>query len=102
MISIRRQALIANGLLTLCAGLLALVPVSREAGQVLTMLMGCSLIFSGLADYCGWERILGWFFGFSCFRILALGNVRKWTIPTGRRDLGGWPGGREERIHGGF
>ncbi|MEY4189003.1 MAG: hypothetical protein RIT02_4037 [Planctomycetota bacterium] len=62
MISIRRQALIANGLLTLCAGLLALVPVSREAGQVLTMLMGCSLIFSGLADYCGWERILGWFF----------------------------------------
>ncbi|MFY8057187.1 MAG: hypothetical protein ACOVRM_05560 [Planctomycetaceae bacterium] len=62
MISIRRQALIANGLLTLCAGLLALVPVSREAGQVLTMLMGCSLIFSGLLDYCGWERILRWFF----------------------------------------
>lgn len=61
MISIRRQALIANGLLTLFAGLLAVVPRSREAGQLLTLLMGCSLVFSGLADYCGWERILGRF-----------------------------------------
>ncbi len=58
MISIRRQALIANGLLTLFAGLLAVVPRSREAGQLLTLLMGCSLVFSGLGDYCGWERIL--------------------------------------------
>jgi len=58
MISIRRQALIANGLLTLVAGLLMLVPSCVAAGQLLTLLMGSSLIFSGLADYCGWERIL--------------------------------------------
>lgn len=58
MISIRRQALIANGFLTLVAGLLAVVPASQQAGQLLTLLMGCSLVFSGLADYCGWERIL--------------------------------------------
>ncbi|MFM7834431.1 MAG: hypothetical protein ACKPJD_21740 [Planctomycetaceae bacterium] len=58
MISIRRQALIANGLLTLFAGLLSLVPAYHETGVLLTLLMGCSLIFSGIANYCGWERIL--------------------------------------------
>ena len=56
--NVRRQALVANGQLTLAGGLLAQVPAVSGAGLVLSVLMGCSLIFSGVADYCGWERIL--------------------------------------------
>ena len=51
--NVRRQALVANGLLTLAGGLLAQVPAVSGAGLVLSVLMGCSLIFSGVADYCG-------------------------------------------------
>ena len=56
--SLERQALLANGILILLSVAVAAVPETRVLGLVCTGLMGFSLIFSGVTDYCGWVRIL--------------------------------------------
>lgn len=56
--SIDRKARIANGLIVLVSSLLALAVDPRFTWIVL--FMGASLVFSGTADYCGFEKIFRW------------------------------------------
>ncbi len=51
----QRIARILNGLLVLVFALLAFFDLRF---QWLVLFMGCSLIFSGVADYCGFAVIL--------------------------------------------
>ncbi len=54
--SIERKARILNGMIVVIASLLTLLIDDRFIWLVL--LMGASLIFSGVADYCGWAAML--------------------------------------------
>ena len=54
--SIERKARILNGLIIVVACLLTVLIDDRFIWLVL--LMGASLIFSGIADYCGFAAIL--------------------------------------------
>ncbi|MBL8809079.1 MAG: DUF2892 domain-containing protein [Planctomycetaceae bacterium] len=56
--SLAQQALIANGLIVFVSALLSLWPATRVTGQVLTLFMGASLIYSGWTGFCGWVPIL--------------------------------------------
>ncbi len=56
--SLAQQALIANGLIVLVSALLSLWPGTRWIGQILTLFMGASLIYSGWTGVCGWVPIL--------------------------------------------
>lgn len=56
--SLAQQALIANGLIVLFSALMSLWPTTRVVGQVLTLFMGASLIYSGGTGVCGWVPIL--------------------------------------------
>lgn len=56
--SLKRQALIANGLLVMAGSVLSVLPWCSGVGGVVLILMGLSLIFSGATDFCGWVRIL--------------------------------------------
>ena len=54
--SIERKALILNGMIVVIACLLTALVDDRFIWLV--FFMGASLIFSGVADYCGWAVIL--------------------------------------------
>lgn len=57
-ISLERQALIGNGLLVVISSLLGACELTRQFGIGLGIFMGCSLIFSGVTNFCGWIRLL--------------------------------------------
>lgn len=56
-ISLERQASIGNGLLVVMSSLLGWYEPTRVVGIVLGAFMGLGLIFSGVANFCGWIRI---------------------------------------------
>lgn len=57
LMSLERQAGIGNGLLVMAAGVMAAFEATRGFGIGLGIFMGIGLIFSGVANYCGWYRI---------------------------------------------
>lgn len=56
--SLERQAQIGNGLLIICGSVLSCFEFTRTIGCAIVVLMGVGLVFSGVANYCGWIRIL--------------------------------------------
>ena len=56
--SLERQASLGNGLLVFAAGGMAAFEAARSCAIGLGIFMGIGLIFSGVANYCGWYRIL--------------------------------------------
>jgi len=57
-VSLRRQALTANGLLLILGSIMCGIRSLSGLGTALTIFMAVSLIFSGSADFCGWLKIL--------------------------------------------
>jgi hypothetical protein len=57
-VSLRRQALTANGLLLVLGSILCGIRTLSSVGTALTLFMAISLIFSGSTDFCGWLKIL--------------------------------------------
>jgi hypothetical protein len=57
-VSLRRQALTANGLLLVLGSIMCGMRSLSSVGTALTLFMAISLIVSGSTDYCGWLRIL--------------------------------------------
>ena len=56
-ISLERQASIGNGLLVVMSSLLGWYEPTRVIGIGLGVFMGLGLIFSGIANFCGWIQI---------------------------------------------
>lgn len=80
--SFERKASALNGLIIVGASVLGAFEATRIWGIIIATLMGAGLIFSGLANFCGWYRIL---------------EPRK-SSQTGRTTF--WIGGRDAHIRG--